>query len=367
VPLGWYGAHPPIRQSYSGPASPYWASKGFAGLLLPADHPVWTAVEEPLPVERGDFVRTLHAPGWTASGTRADGIVRIANHGADHADRADLADRAELADSAADAATAATADRGSVGRAAYDPFYCRWAYSTATGPELGGVGPGADADGVTSPSAPDLELPGGGPLDSHVALLDAGGRPSHRRPLHRTGAGRSRHRARWPQADTPDGPWLSTGSVLRGPWEVRAVLIDGEPAPGTRLRIGGWAVAGAEPPATTAAGGRAEAVAPDGLRGVVTALHGDGLRAAVRTSTGRTSYAPHAAVPYLESGGPVHRGELFVAAIALGRSAEAAGPAPQAEVEDGRVMVRWPDGHRDELLLQGSPEGNTGTTEFPQE
>ncbi|WP_055589341.1 DUF2264 domain-containing protein, partial [Peterkaempfera griseoplana] len=112
--LGWHGEHLPIRQNYSGPASPYWASKGFAGLLLPAGHPVWTAVEEPLPVERGDFVRTLHAPGWIASGTRADGIVRIANHGSDHA------------------------DQGPVSGHAYDPFYCRWAYSTATGPELGG-------------------------------------------------------------------------------------------------------------------------------------------------------------------------------------------------------------------------------------
>ncbi|EFL21006.1 conserved hypothetical protein [Streptomyces himastatinicus ATCC 53653] len=44
--LGWYGPHAPTVQRYSGPASPYWASKGFLGLLLPAEHPVWTAPEE---------------------------------------------------------------------------------------------------------------------------------------------------------------------------------------------------------------------------------------------------------------------------------------------------------------------------------
>ncbi|MFC1443754.1 DUF2264 domain-containing protein [Streptacidiphilus sp. N1-10] len=342
LPLGWYGEHLPLRQSYSGPASPYWASKGFAGLLLPADHPVWTAVEQPLPVERGDFVRTLHAPGWVASGTRADGIVRIANHGADHAD-----------------------DRAGAGQHSYDPFYCRWAYSTATGPELGGPGPATDADGAVHPSSPDLDLPGGGPLDSYVALLDGEGRPSHRRPLHRLGADRSVHRARWPQADTADGPWLSTGSLLRGPWEVRAVRILGEPAPGSRLRIGGWAVAGSEPPTASVQpeAGRARVQASDGLLGVVAALHGDGLRAGVRASTGRTSFAPHAAVAFLETGPGVRVGGVYVAAVALGRSAEAAGPAPEAAVDGDRVVVRWPDGHSDELVL----EGNTETRDIPQE
>ncbi|XES01174.1 DUF2264 domain-containing protein [Streptomyces sp. S1D4-11] len=43
--LGWYRPFLPVTQRYSGPASPYWASKAFLGLLLPADHPVWTAPE----------------------------------------------------------------------------------------------------------------------------------------------------------------------------------------------------------------------------------------------------------------------------------------------------------------------------------
>ncbi|HVT66213.1 MAG TPA: DUF2264 domain-containing protein, partial [Trebonia sp.] len=40
--LGWYEPFLPATQHYSGPGSPYWASKGFLGLLLPPDHPAWT-------------------------------------------------------------------------------------------------------------------------------------------------------------------------------------------------------------------------------------------------------------------------------------------------------------------------------------
>ena len=335
--LGWYRAHPPIRQSYSGPASPYWASKGFAGLLLPADHPAWTAVEQPLPVERGDFVRALHAPGWVAAGTRADGVVRIANHGADHA------------------------DQGVVSGHAYDPFYSRWAYSTATGPELGGPGPVQNAEGEVRPSTPDLDLPGGGPLDSHIALLDPQGRPSHRRPLERLAVdgatGASRQRARWPQNGGVVGPWLTTASVLHGPWEVRVVRVDGDPA-GARLRIGGWAVAGDAPLSQQSSDDRAEVLrAADGLRGAVVALHAPGrspLRAGVRASSGRTSHGEHAAVPYLETQDAARPDALYVAAVALGRVLD---EAPKATVDEltGTVRVSWSDGRSDQLTLPQFP------------
>ncbi len=84
LPLGWYGTFLPATQAYSGPASPYWASKGFLGLLLPADHPVWTQRELPLPVEESDQYTALPVPGWLLHGTRHDGIVRLVNHGSDH-------------------------------------------------------------------------------------------------------------------------------------------------------------------------------------------------------------------------------------------------------------------------------------------
>jgi hypothetical protein len=83
--LGWHGEFLPMVQTYSGPASPYWASKGFIGLVLPAEHRVWTAEEQPLPVEQGDFESAIEPVGWLLSGTKRDGIVRLLNHGSDKA------------------------------------------------------------------------------------------------------------------------------------------------------------------------------------------------------------------------------------------------------------------------------------------
>jgi hypothetical protein len=100
--LGWLGPDPAVLQGYSGPASPYWASKGFLGLLLPADHEVWTAVEEPGPAERSDAVTSITAPNWLLQSTSSDGLVRLHNHGSEDV--------------------------------RYDPYYTRLAYSTVTEP-----------------------------------------------------------------------------------------------------------------------------------------------------------------------------------------------------------------------------------------
>ncbi|MEU0073700.1 DUF2264 domain-containing protein [Streptomyces sp. NPDC006332] len=100
--LGWHGPDPAVLQGYSGPASPYWASKGFLGLLLPPDHPVWTAPEEPAPVEGADAVTSLAPPNWLLQSTRSDGLVRLHNHGSEDV--------------------------------RYDPYYTRLAYSTVTTP-----------------------------------------------------------------------------------------------------------------------------------------------------------------------------------------------------------------------------------------
>jgi hypothetical protein len=324
--LGWHGPHPPLRQCYSGPASPYWAAKGFAGLLLPADHPAWTAVEEPLPVERADFVRPMPAPGWLAAGTRADGVVRIVNHGT---------------------------DRASGSRARVDdPGYSRWAYATAAGPEYGGDGP-VVADGVSRPNDPDLDLPGGGPLDNHIALLDAEGRPSHRGTVHRVRltdtAAVSRHRAHWPQAEAADGPWLTTASVLHGAWEVRVVRVEPPVRGAFRLRLGGWAVADDTPPTLTVPG---TARAANGLSGTLVPLHGP-LEVGVRRSEGRTALGEHAAVPYAESTGAVRDGEVFAVAVALSGGGREAGAPPRLAVvgEQGatRLRVTWEDGRVDRL------------------
>ncbi|MFH8497100.1 DUF2264 domain-containing protein [Streptomyces coeruleorubidus] len=100
--LGWHGPDESVLQGYSGPASPYWASKGFLGLLLPPDHEVWTAAEEPAPAERADAVTPVGPPNWLLQSTRSDGVVRLHNHGSEDV--------------------------------RYDPYYTRLAYSTVTAP-----------------------------------------------------------------------------------------------------------------------------------------------------------------------------------------------------------------------------------------
>ena len=311
--IGWHGEFLPIRQPYSGPASPYWASKGFAGLLLPPADPVWQAAEEPLPVERGDFTRVIRAPGWVASGTSADGIVRVANHGTDHGS-------------------------ASEGAMADDPFYSRWAYATRTGP------------GLTA-----------GALDSSVALIDRHGALSHRRPLTpvrvvEPGTGVSRHQAHWPDPDPPaDGPWLTTASVLRGCWEVRIIRIEQQDGTGGgpwTLHVGGWLLPAGSPPAEQAGAGPAEQAgggtatvrSADGLTSVITALHGP-LVPGTRRTDGPDAFGSHAAVPYLRSSRPAVPGETYAAAIAL--TADPAGPGePPRLVTDaaGHLLVSWPDG-----------------------
>ncbi|MEK8106342.1 hypothetical protein NKG94_16115 [Micromonospora sp. M12] len=83
---------------------------------------------EPLPVEERDTLRAIHVPGWLVSGTCADGIVRVVNHGTDHA-----VEGATVSDS---------------------PLYARLGYSTATTPVLDDSGWAGPLDqSVTSSTA----------------------------------------------------------------------------------------------------------------------------------------------------------------------------------------------------------------------
>lgn len=319
--IGWYGALEPIRQPYSGPGSPYWSSKGFAGLVLPAEHPVWTDVELPLEIEERDVARTLTAPGWIVSATRADGVVRVVNHGTDHA-----ADEALSID---------------------EPGYSRYAYSTHAGPEYSCR-----------------------PVDGHVALLDQSGYPAHRRPLTPVSVngrvGVSRHRAHWPVGELParawpprqpafwTGPWVTTASVLRGAVEVRLARVDGAAHGGPwTLRIGGYALADAAAPEVSAEGATATARRPDGLTSTVVGLVGLPHGQVVERS-GTNAYGPHSAIPVVESGAPVRSGEVYAAAVVL--TGVAVTELPTVTVApDAAVVVRWPDGEEDHLWL--SPPG----------
>lgn len=214
--IGFHGEFPGMKQSYSGAGSPYWAAKGMLGLALPANHPAWTAVEEPLPVEVSDTRRLLAAPGWQVDGTVADGVVRIRNHGTDHAN-----------------AGAAVAD---------SPLYARLGYSTSTFPDL-------------EPES----------LDNAVVLVDGDGRLTHRTGFEYLGqqdldgvlVGVSRGTVNWIAVDPdagPDhgsgakgtataGPEVTVVSATRGSVELRLVRVRGTAsAPAATLRMGGWPV-----------------------------------------------------------------------------------------------------------------------------
>ncbi|GAB4052788.1 DUF2264 domain-containing protein [Catellatospora paridis] len=350
--LGWHHPWRRIAQRYSGTGSPYWASKGLLGLALPAEHPVWTDAEQPLPVEQADQLAVITAPGWALSATAADGVVRVYNHGTDHARPGD--------------------------RSTDSPLYARLGYSTATAPAM-------DDDGWDCP------------LDQSVVLLDAHGEATHRSgfttlDVQLLGGDAavlaSRARCRWvkPDRNAPDhgsglpgdavdAATVTTVSVVRGAWEVRLIHVDPAGAPGwdqvTALRVGGWPIPAAaaddrsNPVASPQAGpaprpepqtpGRlvAEAVGTT-LTSTAVGLHGLDV-AGVHTVHDATPLAECTAIPWLQA--RPGRTAWHVAAFALNGGA----PAPLAQIsgpEDAPVVrVTWPDQVTTTAALPAPPTG----------
>ncbi|BFV60058.1 DUF2264 domain-containing protein [Kitasatospora sp. CMC57] len=291
--LGWHGPYPPLVQPYSGPASPYWASKGFVGLLLPPTHPVWTAVEEPAPAERADAVHPLPVPGWLIQSTAADGVVRLHNHGSDDQP---------------------------VGEAhPDDPLYARLAYSTVTGPSA---------------------LP-----DNHFGLF-VDGAVSARGRITPLGAGdgwaASSHCPR-------DGVTVTSLTLAHGADEIRAHLVTGAPD-GTPVHQGGWAVAGASVTSAVTPDGTAWARAAE-LASALRPLHGFGPTSVHDLSDG-TAFGAVGALPALTG---ATGGGLFVCAARLGRSTPDDFPGLRVTVDGPRLRVRWPDGtcQQAELTVDG--------------
>jgi hypothetical protein len=266
------------------------------------------------------------APGWAISATREDGIVRVINHGTDHA--------------------LPGADGGD------SPLYARLGYSTATSPLL-------DAEAWTSP------------LDQSVVLLDAAGRATHRTgfetavvetalvetaladaPAGGAAGGTpaavlaSTADAHWIEPDltapdhgsgrpgepTPAGR-ITTVSIVRGAWEVRLVRAsapDTAEAPGAgALRIGGWA----------AGPGLVSALVP--LLGDVAPEYGE------TTSDDATPLAGPATTPWVRYA-PVPAGWVAVG-VHLGRTPGAA--PPRLDLTAGQALVTWPDGTRTTATL----------------
>lgn len=329
--LGWHDAWRPIAQSYSSPGSPYWAAKGMLGIALPASHPVWTAVETPLPVERADFVRGIVAPGWIVSGTRADGIVRIVNHGTDH---------------------------GMPGLLGVDaPLYAKFGYSTATAPLLAGEaadrrpdqsvaivadGRASDRSGFTTGAFRTLACDDGSTAGFAVSTSTAhwvDDQPDH--PDHGTPS---------PGGVVRQGPVLTTASLVRGPWELRFVRVDRHEAQevaGDSLRVSGWPVSGDAPIADVSA---ERAVAASGTQTSVMRSIAGFTAAGVQVDDGATFLGSTSATPWLSA--PVPGADHWFAA-AIGLAGDALETAPTAAVGDdaATVHVVWDDGARVSVTL----------------
>jgi hypothetical protein len=322
--MGWHGAWRELAQSYSGPGSPYWAVKGFLGLLLPADHPVWTAPAEPLPIEQGDVLRAIVSPGWIVSGTTADGIVRVVNHGTDHA-----LPGAHTTDS---------------------PLYARLGYSTATSPiadERGWLEPLEQSVALvdrygrathrTAMTLRDVRVPGG--AEGHVGIAASTWDAHLVDPAptaHRHGSGLA--------GETLSVGTITTTSIVRASSEVRIVVVDalapGQDAATLRLRLGGWPLSGDEVVGGTddtgawvASRGRSSgirALLPAGVAGLVSRADADPL--GVRTL-----------VPVIEH--EVRVGEPVAALLDLA-GGEHSAPHAAVDIDGATVTVTWPDGAR---------------------
>ncbi|RSM59807.1 hypothetical protein DMB66_26520 [Actinoplanes sp. ATCC 53533] len=309
--LGWYERFLPCTQPYSGPASPYWASKAFLGLLLPADHPTWTVREATAPIDEGDRVVAMPGPGWLLHATRHDGIVRVVNHGSDRA-RHLAADGLE------------------------DPHYTRFGYASHAAPESG------EEARVRA-------------VDGHLAVVAPDGTISRRRRIEPIAA-YDRFAASAYEDELPGGPVrVETASVVRGPWEVRVHRVTAPPGHG--VREGGYALAGDRPPAVHIGPGWARASRPDGLASVVVTLHGFGA-AAVAGAVDANAYGVCSATPYLTAPGHPGGSAVYVSLIALTGDRVVPGALREsvmATVDGDTVGVRFPDGERVEVVLGAEP------------
>ncbi|WP_406335199.1 DUF2264 domain-containing protein [Streptomyces sp. NBC_00203] len=314
--LGWHREFLPMTQEYSGPASPYWAAKAFCGLLLPTSHPVWTASEEPLPVELADRMTAIPAEGWLVQGTRADGIVRLHNHGS---------------------------DRQGGGEPEYDdPHYAKLAYSSRTAPQT--------SDGAWART-----------VDSQLVLLDPDEPDVNARALRRgrihpllateeQGIG---HAASWhtPFRRTDSGSGdarpvsecrIETHTVAWSRYEIRVHFVTA-PA-GWGVRDGGYSLASPTAPETCDTRHWQAAVTDDGTTTAIASLwgfeHGGLHRDSEADAMGKES-----AVPYLTAR---HAGgtRTYVSCVLLDADGfDPVGPAPvgvDTVVEEGRVTLSLP-------------------------
>ena len=73
--IGYHGRNLDLAERYNSPGDPYFAMEGLCVLLLPADHPFWTAVEEPCPADDKPGRKVVHG-GRFVLNARSDGDAR---------------------------------------------------------------------------------------------------------------------------------------------------------------------------------------------------------------------------------------------------------------------------------------------------
>ncbi|MGN6221281.1 MAG: DUF2264 domain-containing protein [Microbacterium sp.] len=305
--MGWHGPHQATLQVYSGPGSPYWASKGFLALMLSADHPFWTEVEAELITDTESTIRPIRPTGLLVQTTACDGLVRVHNHGSD-----DI--------------PAHQADAG-----APDPLYARFAYSTRTGPTP-----------LRSPSDNDFQI-------------EYRENWSARRRIHRAGSGSnwvaSWHAPRFPGNSTGDGPQsgpvlpaarVQSLVVVHDDLEVRVHRIRHVP-PASSVRLSGWAVASEDLGGLERRSRNGDAtVSTDAL---ISRLHGviGWERSDTSLVPSGTAFGTWAAVPELHG---TASADLFVAIASLSTRDSDPAHRVSVHVKDDVIHVTWHDDER---------------------
>ncbi|HEV7525424.1 MAG TPA: DUF2264 domain-containing protein [Acidimicrobiia bacterium] len=325
--FGWYGAFPAIADSYSTPLSTLMASEAFVGLLLPADHPVWTADEPDVP-PTGSVARVLTTPGFVCTASD-DGVVRMASHGA------------------------------SSPAVAAHPGYRRIGYSNRSAPATGSLG-ARDVDGQVS-----VLTGAGNVLRRHgFVLLGAGDRyaastwvpevapRSGKLPRLESFARRlpRRMQPRALRARPVRHDRVETASLARPDMELRISHLWS--LDGGVLRDGGLAVSHDRPPVVTQGEGWCAVTTADGLTGAVIGLFGWGGSGWVGGEAA-SPFGAHSVVPYVDGDGRGPESVLVSAHILTSGTVdpEAVRASVSIEMVGHRIVVaRMADG--EEHLVQ---------------
>ncbi|WP_262505853.1 hypothetical protein [Streptomyces sp. TRM68367] len=184
-------------------------------------------------------------------------------------------------------------------------------------------------------------------VDGHLAVIGPDGVTSRRRRIEPIAA-----EGRFAASAYEDGPVrVETGSIVRGPWELRVHRVTALPR--CVVRDGGYALAGPRRLAVRNSRRCGHVGRVDGLTSVVVALHG--FRAtATAEAVDANAFGVCSATPYLVA--PDHPGgsAVYVSLVVL--AGDRVDPAAlrasvTASVDGDQVTLRLPDGERIEVVL----------------